>query len=136
MSLLGSLSHVCHHSGHCLMYVTTRVIVSCMSPLVSLSHVCHHSCHCFMHAITGIVILCVRYGGSAAKAPDSQSREPGFQSTVSKLGAISVIPRFLSSSSCINEFLSIDTGGFIRNNNIRVGWCCTFSVAEVELVVD
>ena len=49
--------------------------------------------------------------------PDSQSREPGFESpfaTVSKIGHFSFTSLHCS-LSCINEYLAIDSGGNVSD---------------------
>ena len=50
--------------------------------------------------------------------PDSQSREPGFESpfaTVSKIGHFSFTSQSPCRLSCINEYLAIDSGGNVSD---------------------
>ena len=50
---------------------------------------------------------------SVGRMPDSQSREPGFESPLLpfRSWAFSFTSRRLSRLSCINEYLAIDSGG-------------------------
>ena len=48
--------------------------------------------------------------------PDSQSREPGFESSLCyrfKVWAFSFSPRCISPLSCIDEYLDMDSGGIV-----------------------
>ena len=50
--------------------------------------------------------------GGAARMLDCQSRGTGFESTCPfETWAVSFTPHYLSSHSCINEYLAIDSGG-------------------------
>ena len=51
-------------------------------------------------------------GGVAVRTSDSQSREPGFESSYRRFEALAVsfILRCLSSLSCINEYMATDRG--------------------------
>ena len=57
--------------------------------------------------------LNVERGSSVGRLPDSQSREPGFESRCYRfeVWAFSFTSRRLSRLSCINEYLAIDSGG-------------------------
>ena len=58
--------------------------------------------------------------------PDSQSREPGFESlfaTVSKIGHFRSLHGGPSSLSCINEYLSIGSGGNV-SDLVLASNCC------------
>ena len=68
---------------------------------------------------------CVERGSSVGRMPDSQSREPGFESPLipfRSLWAFSFISRRLSRLSCINEYLAIDSGGNVSEQSLRN--CC------------
>ena len=52
-------------------------------------------------------------GSSVGRMPDSQSREPGFESPLLPFRSVGFYftSRRLSRLSCINEYLAIDSGG-------------------------
>ena len=54
-----------------------------------------------------------------ARASNSQSRDSGFESSFCRFEAliISFTPRCSSSLSCINEYLAIDSGGYLCTNS-------------------
>ena len=68
---------------------------------------------------TGRVLPLVERGSSVGRMPDSQSREPGFESRCYRfeVWAFSFTSRRLSRLSCINEYLAIDSGG-----NVSAAW--------------
>ena len=57
--------------------------------------------------------ITVERGSSVGRMPDSQSREPGFETRCYRLEVwtFSFTSRRLSRLSCINEYLAIDSGG-------------------------
>ena len=57
----------------------------------------------------------VQRGGVVVRPSDSQSIEPGFQPTCGrfKAWAISFTPRCSSSHSCTNEYLAVDSSGYM-----------------------
>ena len=52
----------------------------------------------------------VERGSSVGRMPDSQSREPGFESPLLPFRSLGIFFHF-SRLSCINEYLAIDSGG-------------------------
>ena len=62
-------------------------------------------------------VKCVERGSSVGRMPDSQSREPGFESPL--LQFRSFTSRRLSRLSCINEYLAIDSGGNVSEWSLR-----------------
>ena len=74
----------------------------------------------------------------SGRMPDSQSREPGFEShfaTVSKFGHFRSLHDGSVDSSCINEYLAIDSGGNV-SDLVLAHNCCLASMlpGEAELV--
>ena len=55
-------------------------------------------------------------GGAVVRTSDSQSRESGFKSSCCRLetSVISFTPRCSTLLSCINEYLDIDSGGYVN----------------------
>ena len=85
------------------------------------------------------VLLRCRAQWLRGRASDSRLRGPGFEScaAVLKHRAIVFILHCSSSLSCINEYLAIDTGGYLCTNSLRaLIAACWRRPREVEMMSD
>ena len=86
-----------------------------------------------------IKATCMEHGSSAlGRMPDSQSSEPGFESrfvAVSNIGHFRSLHWRLCSLSCINEYLTIDSGGNVSDLALARNCCLARMLpGEAELV--
>ena len=63
-----------------------------------------------------LVLYHVGHSDLMVRTLDSQSREPGFESSCCRFKALVIFftPHCYSSFSCINEYLVIDRGGYVN----------------------
>ena len=69
----------------------------------------------------GLLKVTVGRDSIPVRRPDSQSREPGFKSHCGRFEPLAsvITPRCHSSLSCINEYLAIQSGGYVNEEPSR-----------------
>ena len=76
---------------------------------------------------------------SVGRTSDSRLREPGFEyfAAVSNSGQVVFILHCPSSPSCMNEYVALDSGGYLYTNGLRalIAACMMFP-NEVEIVFE
>ena len=75
----------------------------------------------FTNIYTAVHYQCTRVQWLRGRASDSRLREPGFESYAAALKPwASFFTLHCSSSLCINEYLTIDSGGYVYEQPSRI----------------
>ena len=91
------------------------------------------------YTLTGHVNMVSKYGYMfiraqwlSGRASDSRLREPGFEScaVVLKAWASFFTPHYSSSLSCLNEYLAIDSGGYVYKQPSRINCSIWFDASQ------